>query len=165
MKSSFIVNKGKTINLYDNNILSILKLNKDGLNEISVSNKSEFIGSKRKSYQDLLINTSLENVPNFKVSKKPNYFVNWSILLIFFILLNGVIIYSTYNPYISLKLNYYFSQVGLKKIDNSAEIMQAEKLMELDGIIESAYLSEVMALNEQDSSFSPAQIRTEILRN
>ncbi len=128
-KSSFLINKGQSIKIFDNKILNTLKLNIEGFTEITSSVKTE--QTNDKSCEGLILNYNINDIPNLKpIFTKLNYF-SYGVLILIFFAINIGIFYISSNPGYSLMINYFISDAKIYKIENPNEIIEAEKKINL----------------------------------
>ena len=129
-KSSFIVNKNQIIELFDNKNLSILKLNENGSNEIVIAENTQKISNS--SYHGLFLNDNIKNCPNLKNDKSKLNLLTYFMLVLFFLIINIFIIYINTNPIYSLKINYFFTEMNIKRVENPDKIIELENLLRLN---------------------------------
>ena len=130
-KFSFLVSSKEEIKIFDGKNLSLLKLDQeDNLAiEISSLNTEEFKLSK--SFQDLIINPLVENVPNFNSVKKKNFFYIIIFSILFFFSSHIFIFYLNQYPYTNLRVSYFLNSIEIKGINYSDNIINQEKNLSL----------------------------------
>ena len=129
-KSSFIVNQDQVIKLLDGKNLSILRLNERGFNEISISQNVQNINNR--CLHGLLLDIETRDSPNLKTEKLKINFLAHITLLLFFLIINIFIIYLNNNPIYSLKINYFLTEMNIKKVKNPDKIIELEDILKLN---------------------------------
>ena len=126
-KSSFIVNQNQVIKLFDGKNLSLLRLNEKRLNEISIGQKDQNINNN--CFQGLLLNVNIKNFPNLINDISKLNLLTYLTLISFFLIINIFIIYVNSNPSYSLKINYFLTEMNIKKVENPNKIIEFENLL------------------------------------
>ena len=110
--------------------------------ECVISEKSSFEINKNINFQDVdneskinkddellgmpLINFYKGKIPSLFSIEKEYFWKGFSILFLVFVILHFFIFYTTSNPLLNLKMNYYFNHLGVSKIDNPEKIISLE---------------------------------------
>ena len=126
-KSSCLIDDSDSIELIDGKVINLLKPNKEGTNQISLLNKD--ITNNYKSLNNVTYTRDIQNVVKFDYKKQKNYLYFYILIPIVFIFLNIAIILPKFNPILDFKINYFLNIWELKKIENSNEIIERNKII------------------------------------
>ena len=129
-KSSFIINQDQVIKLLDGKNLSLLRLNERGFNEISIGQNVQNINNRY--LHGLLLDIETRDSPNLKTEKIKIKFLAHVTLLLFFLIINIFIFYLNNNPIYSLKINYFLTEMNIKKVKNPDKIIELENILKLN---------------------------------
>ena len=127
-KSSFTIKRNENIELQDGKIINVFKLNEDGLinNELS---KEQFLGRNNKSFSGISINTNISNAPKILAKRNVKFNRLWISILLFFVFLNFLVLTPKFFPLTELRINYLLNDLKIKKIINSQELINREKII------------------------------------
>ena len=127
-KSSFTIKRNENIELQDGKIINVFKLNEDGLinNELS---KEQFLGRNNKSFSGISINTNISNAPKILAKRNVKFNRLWISILLFFVFLNFLVLTPKFFPLTELRINYLLNNLKIKKIINSQELINREKII------------------------------------
>ena len=107
-KSSFEINNNKHFNFQDVD------------DENKINKKDEILGVS-------LIHFHKEKIPSLFSIEKEYFWRGFSFIFVIIFVLHFFIFYSTFNPLLNLKMNYFFTNFGVSKIDNPQNIISLEK--------------------------------------
>ena len=127
-KSCIAIKKNENIELQDGKIINVFKLNEDGLinNELS---KEQFLDQNKKSFSGISINTNISNAPKILAKKDAKFNRLWISILLFFVFLNFLVLTPKFFPLTELRINYLLNDLKIKKIINSQELINREKVI------------------------------------
>ena len=127
-KSCLAIKRNENIELQDGKIINVFKLNEDGLinNELS---KEQFLGRNNKSFSGISINTNISNAPKILAKKNVKFNRLWILILLFFVFLNFLVLTPKFFPLTDLRINYLLNDLKIKKIINSQELINREKII------------------------------------
>ena len=127
-KSSFTIKRNENIELQDGKIINVFKLNEDGLinNELS---KEQFLGRNNKSFSGISINSNISNAPKILAKRNVKFNRLWISILLFFVFLNFLVLTPKFFPLTELRINYLLNDLKIKKIINSQELINREKII------------------------------------
>ena len=126
-KSSFVIEKDKNIELSDGHISHIFKINKNGNIESQLTSQKHL--NENNNFNDLFVNYEISNFPKIISNRKSNFSLILTFILLIFIFLNFLIVVPKFYPLLELRINYYLSDLKIKKIKNADEIISLDNVI------------------------------------
>ena len=126
-KSCLAIKRNENIELQDGKIINVFKLNEDGLinNELS----KQFLGQNNKNLSGISINTNISNAPKIETKRFAKFNRLWISILLFFVFLNFLVLTPKFFPLTELRISYLLNDLKIKKIINSQELINREKII------------------------------------
>ena len=126
-KSSFVIEKDKNIELSDGHISHIFKINKNGNIESQLTSQKHL--NENNNFNDLFVNYEISGLPKIISNRKSNFSLRLTFILLIFIFLNFLILVPKFYPLLELRINYYLSDLKIKKIKNADEIISLDNII------------------------------------
>ena len=155
-KSSFVIEKDKNIELSDGHISHIFKINKNGNIESQLTSQKHL--NENNNFNDLFVNYEISGLPKIISNRKSNFSLILTFILLIFIFLNFLIVVPKFYPLLELRINYYLSDLKIKKIKNADEIIS------LDNVITKSLKREIPGFIINSNTFIE-KLPSELLNN
>ena len=126
-KSSFVIEKDQNIELSDGHISHIFKINKNGNIESQLTSQKYL--NENNNFNDLFVNYEISDFPKIILNRKSNFSLILTFIFLFFIFLNCLIVVPKFYPLLELRINYYLSDLKIKKIKNADEIISLDNVI------------------------------------